>query len=80
MREIPQRTRKCTNQEKKLAHIFLSISKCKNTTKRLKKHQETRGNFSGIFVRELTRTGVQVARKIGAISKDSQETGKEPKA
>ena len=45
MQEISQRTQKYTNQEKKLVHIFLSISQCKNTTKQLKMHQETHSNF-----------------------------------
>jgi len=50
------------SREKISSPIFLSISRCKNATKRLKKHQETHGNFSGIFTKKLTRTGVQVAK------------------
>jgi len=38
MQEIAQRTQKRTNQEKKInTPIFLSISRCKNATKQLKK-------------------------------------------
>jgi len=61
-------------KRKKLAHISLSILIYKNATKRLKKHQETHGNFSGIFARKLTRTD---SKSVGAYSKEVKKKWKE---
>ncbi len=49
-------------REKHSAH-FYPCKKCENAAKQLKMNQETYDNFLTFFVRNLKRTGVQVARK-----------------
>ena len=52
---------------------FYPFQKCKNTTKQSKIHQETHSNFLEIFVKKLTRTGVQVANIQVQLARNSKE-------
>jgi len=61
---------------------FLSILICKIITKQSRMHQETHGNFLRIFTRNLTCTGVRIAKtwvQLARNSKNWEEKRQRPK-